>query len=80
MEGAAFSDTWHIADVHYAVWQMPCCTTLAACTAGVRCFLQRELGNLRAELGHAGGLLEQRAGHFDSATYSEIVPEWEVYG
>jgi hypothetical protein len=80
MEGVAFSDTWHIADVHYAVWQMPCCTTLAACTASVRCFLQPELSNLRAELGHAGGLLEQRDGHLDSATYIDIMREWEVYG
>jgi hypothetical protein len=30
--------------------------TRAASTAGARCLLQRELRNLRAELGHAGGL------------------------
>jgi hypothetical protein len=37
--------------------------------AGVRCFLHRELCNLRAELGHASGLLEQRAWRLDSGTY-----------
>ena len=73
-------DTWHNADVHSFAQHMPCCTTRAACTAGARCVLRRELRILRAELGSAGGVLEQRAGRLDSATYSEIVPKWEVYG
>jgi hypothetical protein len=45
---------------------------------GVRCFLQRELRNLRANLVHASGLLEQRALCLDSCTSGEIVPEWGV--
>lgn len=61
MTGVVVSDTWHVVDVHDVVRHMPCCETRAACTAGVRCFLQLELRNLREEIGHACGPLEQRA-------------------
>jgi hypothetical protein len=56
-------DRWQLYILH-DVSGVPCCTTHAACA--VRCFLQRELRNLRAELSHLGKPLD---GHLDSYTY-----------
>ena len=60
---------WYAADVHDAVRHVPYCTTHTACTASVRCFLQRELRNLRADLGQSFWFGEPRTGRLDSCTY-----------
>jgi hypothetical protein len=69
MTSVGLHDMWYTADVHDAVRHVPYCATHTACTASVRCILQRELRNLRADLGQSFWFGEPRTGRLDSCTY-----------